>query len=86
MIIDKMTNNYYKVLSYMYDNIIVLNSEYMIPYTQNELGAHTGINKVTINKLFGEYVEDALMYRKNSKYYFTEKAMRIMKKMKSIKE
>ena len=50
MIIDKMTNNYYKVLSYMYDNIIVLNSEYMIPYTQNELSAHTGINKVTIKR------------------------------------
>ena len=86
MIIDKMTNNYYKILSFMYDNMIFINSEYMIPFTQNEISELIEINKVTINKLFKEYNEDELIYKKNSKYYFTEKAMRILRKIKSIKD
>jgi hypothetical protein len=86
MIIDKMTTNYYKTLSFMYDNKILINDEYMIPLTQNEISIITKINKVTINKLFKEYIEDEMLYKKNSRYYFTDKAMNIIKKIKNIKE
>lgn len=86
MIINKMTNNYYKVLSFMYDNKIILNTEYMIPFNQNEISEQIKINKVTINKLFKEYVEDELIYKKGSRYYLTEKCVGIIKKIKSIKD
>ncbi len=86
MIIEKMTNNYYKILSFMYDNKILLNEEYMIPFNQNEISLQTKINKVTINKLFKEYIEDELIYKKGSRYYLSEKCIGIIKKIKSIKD
>lgn len=85
MMLEKMTTNYYKVLSFMYDNIIEINKESMIPLTQNEISIITKINKVTINKLFKEYIEDGILYKRNSRYYFTEDAINIIKKMKSLK-
>jgi hypothetical protein len=85
MVLEKMTTNYYKVLSFMYDNTIEINGENMIPLTQNEISIITKINKVTINKLFKEYIEDEILYKKSSRYYFTEEAINLIKKMKSIK-
>ena len=81
-----MTNNYYKILSFMYDNKILLNEEYMIPFNQNEISLQTKINKVTINKLFKEYIEDELIYKKGSRYYLSEKCIGIIIKIKSIKD
>ena len=85
MVLDKMTTNYYKVLSFMYDNIIEINGESMIPLTQNEISIIIKINKVTINKLFKEYVDDGFLYKKSNRYYFTEDAINIVKKMKNLK-
>ena len=86
MILDKMTNNYYKILSFMYDKVVIVDNENLIPLTQNEISLQTGINKVSINKFFSEYFEDGLLRKNGSRYYLTEKCIRIMKKIKAIKE
>ena len=81
-----MTNTYYRVLSYMYDKKILLDGNYMVPYTQSEIAVLTENNKATVNKLFREYVEDGLIIKAGNKYFLTEKALIIMRKMKSIRD
>ena len=86
MIIDKMFNNYYRVLSYAYDKRVVVDNQNLIPYTQSEISEAIGINKVSINKLFREYMEDDMILKVNNKYYLTERAVGIIRKIKSIRE
>jgi predicted transcriptional regulator len=85
MILDKLTTTYGKVLLLMYDNKILLNGEYMVPLTQIEICEMLNSNKTTINHLFKEYEEDGLITTTKKRYYLTETAIDIAKKLKSIK-
>lgn len=88
MLIDKITTNYFKVLSFLYENKIVVNKKYMIPITQSEVSEEMNINKTTINNIFKELKEDGLITndeRKQGRYYITEKGIEIVKKINSIK-
>ena len=88
MLIDKITTNYFKVLSFLYENKIVVNKKYMIPITQSEVSEEMNINKTTINNIFKELKEDGLITndeKKQGRYYITEKGMEIVKKINSIK-
>ena len=86
MIISKFVNNYYNVLSFMYDNQVVVGDENLIPFTQGEIAELTNLNKVTVNKFFKEYIEDGLIYKKSNKYYLSKFAMSVVKKIKTIKD
>lgn len=86
MIIDKMLTMYGKLLLVMYDSKVSMGEEFMIPFTQVELSKILKSNKTTVNNLFKEYEEDGLIIQKNRRYFFTEKALRIIKKIKGIKE
>lgn len=88
MLIDKITTNYFKVLSFLYENKIVVNKKYMIPITQSEVSEEMNINKTTINNIFKELKEDGLITndeRKQGRYYITEKGIEIVKRINSIK-
>ena len=88
MLIDKITTNYFKVLSFLYENKIVVNKKYMIPITQSEVSEEMNINKTTINNIFKELKEDGLITndeRKQGRYYITEKGIEIVKRVNSIK-
>lgn len=86
MIVDKMLTMYGKLLVVMYDSKVSMGEEFMIPFTQVELSEILNSNKTTINNLFKEYEEDGLIIQKNRRYFLTEKALRIIKKIKGIKE
>ena len=88
MLIDKITTNYFKVLSFLYDNKVVINKKHMIPITQSEVAINTGINKTTINNIFKELKDDGLLTNddgKQGRYYITEKGIEIVKRINSIK-
>lgn len=86
MIADKLTTMYGKVLLAMYDNGLSASDEYIVPLTQIELSEMLGSNKTTINLLFKEYEEDGLITIKKRRYYLTEDAIDIARKLKSIKK
>lgn len=86
MIAEKLTTMYGKVLLAMYDNRLPAGDEYIVPLTQMELSEMLGSNKTTINLLFKEYEEDGLITIKKRRYYLTEDAIDIAKKLKSIKK
>jgi predicted transcriptional regulator len=88
MLIEKITTNYFKVLSMLYDNKIVVNKKYMIPITQSEVSEMMGINKTTVNRIFKELKSDNLIVNdenKNGRYYITEKGIEVVKRIYSIK-
>ena len=86
MILEKLTTIYGKVLLLMYDNKVLINGEYAVPLTQIEICEILNSNKTTVNHLFKEYEEDGLVITKKRRYYLTETAIDITKKLKSIKQ
>ena len=86
MIAEKLTTTYGKVLITMYDNRTPVGDEYIVPLTQMELCEMLGSNKTTINNLFKDYEDDGLIVVKKRRYYLTETAIDIAKKLKSIKQ
>lgn len=88
MLIEKLTTSYFKVLSFLYDNKIVINKKHMIAITQAEVADGTGINKTTINHIFKELKEDGLISNdenKQGRYYITETGIEVVKRINSIK-
>ena len=85
MIIEKILNMYGKVLLLMYDNKLSIGNEYLVPLTQLEISKLINSNKTTINNLFKEYENYGLVIKKNKRYYLTNKAINIAKKLKAIK-
>lgn len=87
-VIDKMTNNIYKVLKYMYTRQIEsATGEKYIPLSQVEIAEVFGMSTITANKLFKQLKEDDLLYsleNKRGKYRFTDKALIILKEMEKL--
>lgn len=84
-IIDKMTNNAYKVLKYMYSCQIKLpDGTKYIPLSQAGMAPLIGVSTITMNKIFKQLKDDNLLLPiegKRGKYDLTEKAVIIIKEM-----
>ena len=87
-VIDKMTNNIYKVLKYMYTRQIdSLTGEKYIPLSQVEIAEVFGMSTITANKLFKQLRDDDLLHPlegKRGKYKFSDKALIILKDMEKL--
>ena len=87
-VIEKMTNNIYKVLKYMYTRQIEsATGEKYIPLSQVEIAEVFGMSTITANKLFKQLKEDDLLHpleNKRGKYRFTDKALIILKEMERL--
>jgi predicted transcriptional regulator len=86
MMFDKMITNYTKILLIMDDNKIIHKDKYLVPLMQKEIAEILGITKVTVNYTFKEFKLDGLIECEASKYYLTDKAVKIIEKIKEIKE
>ena len=89
-VIDKMTNNVYKVLKYMYSCQINLpdGTEY-IPLSQADMAPLIGVSTITMNKLFKQLRDDNLLLPiegKRGKYKLTDKAIIIIKDMEKLED
>lgn len=89
-IIDKMTNNAYKVLKYMYSCQIELpDGTKYIPLSQVAIASLFGISTITMNKLFKQLRSDNLLLPfegKRGKYKLTDKAIIILKDMEKLED
>ncbi len=87
-VIDKMTNNAYKVLKYMYSCQIELpDGTKYIPLSQAEMAPLIGVSIITINKLFRQLRDDNLLLPiegKRGKYELTDKAIIIIKDIEEL--
>lgn len=87
-VIDKMTNNTYKILRYMYTRQIEApNGDKYIPLSQVEIAEIFGMSTITANRLFKQLKEDDLLHpleNKRGKYRFTDKALIILKDMERL--
>lgn len=87
-VIEKMTNNIYKVLKYMYTRQIEsATGEKYIPLSQVEIAEIFGMSTITANRLFKQLKEDDLLHpleNKRGKYRFTDKALIILKDMERL--
>lgn len=89
-IIDKMTNNTYKILKYMYSYQIELpDGTKYIPLSQAEMAPLIGVSTITINKLFKQLRDDNLLLPvegRRGKYELTDKAIVIIKGMEKLED
>lgn len=87
-VIDKVTNNTYKILRYMYTRQIEApNGDKYIPLSQVEIAEIFGMSTITANRLFKQLKEDDLLHpleNKRGKYRFTDKALIILKEMERL--
>jgi len=87
-IIDKMMNNTYKILKYMYSCQIKLpDGTKYIPLSQAEMAPLIGVSTITMNKIFKQLRDDNLLLPiegKRGKYELTEKAIIIIKDMEKL--
>ena len=87
-VIDKVTNNTYKILRYMYTRQIETpNGDKYIPLSQVEIAEIFGMSTITANRLFKQLKEDDLLHpleNKRGKYRFTDKALIILKGMEKL--
>ena len=89
-IIDKMTNNTYKILKYMYSCQIELpDGAKYIPLLQAEMAPLIGVSTITIHKLFKQLRDDNLLLpveERRGKYELTNKAIIIIKGMEKLED
>lgn len=78
MSIVEFTNDNFRVLAYLYDN---MDPSWLVKITQQEVSDALGISRVTINKIFrqlkdGDYItQDST---KVGRYYLTESSVRLV--------
>lgn len=74
-----LTNNYFKVLSWMYDE---KDSEDLVKVTQLELAESIGLSRPTINIIFNKLKDAGYLIHNDKRvghYYLTEDAIKIIK-------
>lgn len=81
---NKFLTNYAKTLIILYDKRVIMGKDFFIPFTQTEICEIIKSNKTTVNNLFKEYREDNMIEKRNGRYYFTESAVKAVKKLKKI--
>ncbi|HHD2603304.1 winged helix-turn-helix transcriptional regulator [Clostridium perfringens] len=87
-LIEKVTNNNYKVLKILYENQVVKkDGTIFTPITQAEIANKLELSKITINIMFKELQESGLVYHcgtNRGRYCLTKKAIIIIKGLEYI--
>lgn len=88
IIIEKLTNNNYKILKILYENqVTISDGTIFTPITQAEIANKLGLSKITINNLFKELQGVGLVNHcgtNRGRYSLTKKAIIIIKGLESI--
>lgn len=86
-IVDFVTNDYYKILSIIYDNQITVDNETYCPLSQEKIASIAGVSRNTIGTIVKRLKEENLIYCKESetkKYFLYKEATDVIKKIKKI--
>ena len=78
MSIVEFTNDNFRVLAYLYDN---MDASRLVKITQQEVSDALGISRVTINKIFKQLKESDYITQDTTKvgrYYITEASIHIV--------
>ena len=87
--IECLTNNNYKVLSYLYDR---KDKNNLVKITQNELSKEINLNRTTVNTIFKELILNGFLIHDKSRvgrYYLTNlavKTIELFKKSEKLEE
>lgn len=86
MSIVEFTNDNFRVLAYLYDN---MDSSRLVKITQQEVSDALGISRVTINKIFKQLKNGDYMTQDTAKvgrYYLTESGANIVEVLRASKK
>lgn len=78
MSIVEFTNDNFRVLAYLYDN---MDSSRLVKITQQEVSDALGVSRVTINKIFKQLKGSDYITQDSTKvgrYYLTESSVRLV--------
>ena len=87
-IVETITNDYFKVLSIIYDNQITIGNETYCPLSQEKIAIIAGVSRNTIGTTIKKLREQGIIICKESetkKYFLSEETSNIIKRLKSIK-
>lgn len=89
-VIEKFTNNTYKILKQIYDCQVPLqDGSLYIPISQAELARIVGVSTITMNKYFKEFQEDGLVQpyeNKRGKYKLSDKALIVIRNIENMQD
>lgn len=86
MQIIEFTNDNFRVLAYLYDN---MSTSRLVKITQQEVSDALGISRVTINKIFKQLKNGGYLTQNTAKvgrYSLTESGVRVVKSFRKSKE
>ena len=86
MPIVEFTNDNFRVLAYLYDN---METSQLVKITQQEVSDALGLSRVTINKIFKQLKEGDYLMQDTSKigrYYLTDTGVHIVKSFRTSEE
>ena len=86
MPIVEFTNDNFRVLAYLYDN---MDPSRLVKITQQEVSDALGVSRVTINKIFKQLKEGDYLMQDTSKigrYYLTDTGVHIVKSFRNSEE
>ena len=78
MSIVEFTNDNFRVLAYLYDN---MDTSQLVKITQQEVSDALGISRVTINKIFKQLKDGGYLTQDSTKvgrYYLTESSVHLV--------
>ena len=86
MSIVEFTNDNFRVLAYLYDN---MDTSRLVKITQQEVSDALGISRVTINKIFKQLKDGSYLTQDSTKvgrYYLTKKAISMIETFRSVEK
>lgn len=86
MSIVEFTNDNFRVLAYLYDN---MGTSRLVKITQQEVSDALGISRVTINKIFKQLKDGSYITQDSTRvgrYYLTEKVISVVETFRSVEE
>ena len=84
MAIVEFTNDNFRVLAYLYDN---MDASRLVKITQQEVSDALGISRVTINKIFKQLKDGNYITQDSTRvgrYYLTEVSARLVESFRQI--
>lgn len=84
--LESLTNNNYRVLSYLYDN---RDNKNLVKTTQMELSQELGFHRTTVNSIIKNLSENGYIYHDESKvghYYLTEYGVKTVKLFRKLEK
>lgn len=86
-IIELITNDYYKVLSIIYENQITVDGETYCPLSQEKIASIAGVSRNTIGTIVKNLKQQNLIYCKENetkKYFLNQETVDVIKKIKKM--